>query len=251
MTKPPHRIQHHLPCVRPQVTVRLTASSNISWNGKSHFRPLAFDASATMNYCSPDSARLQRPAAVKEQIELNLQRQSTMQGLLKKEKRPAQDVQRPLFPDMTHSARRRTSTEQTSTTRRAHGLDETVAEGSWPNKLTSWYRSGVRIVRKYVTFIGPGFIIAVSYIDPGNYSTDFAAGTLFEYKMLFILFLTNLFAIFLQSLSCKLGCVTGLNLPELCRRQFPLWANIILYVIFEAASSRDRPCRSHWHCYRP
>ncbi|ORY80366.1 Nramp family manganese ion transporter [Protomyces lactucae-debilis] len=99
----------------------------------------------------------------------------------------------------------------------------------------SWSTSGVRILRKYVTFIGPGFIIAVSYIDPGNYSTDVAAGALFEYKMLFVLFLTNLFAIFLQSLSCKLGCVTGLNLPELCRQQFPLWANIILYVIFEAA----------------
>ena len=92
-----------------------------------------------------------------------------------------------------------------------------------------------RIFRKYLTFIGPGFLIAVSYIDPGNYSTDVSAGALFQYKMLFILLLTNGFAIFLQSLSCKLGCVTGYNLPELCREQFPLWANVILYVIFEVA----------------
>lgn len=93
----------------------------------------------------------------------------------------------------------------------------------------------VRVLRKYATFIGPGFIIAVSYIDPGNYSTDVAAGALFEYRMLFILLLTNCFAIYLQSLSCKLGCVTGQNLPELCRGRFPLWLNIILYIIFEAA----------------
>lgn len=96
-------------------------------------------------------------------------------------------------------------------------------------------RTCLRIIKKYMTFIGPGFIIAVSYIDPGNYSTDAAAGALFQYKILFVLLLSNGFAVFLQSLSCKLGCVTGYNLPELCRKRFPFWLNILLYVIFEVA----------------
>ncbi len=92
-----------------------------------------------------------------------------------------------------------------------------------------------RILLKYITFIGPGFMIAVSYIDPGNYSTDVTAGALFQYKHLFILFLTNLFAIYLQSISCKLGCVTGLNIAEVCRKRCPLWVNIITYFFCEVA----------------
>ncbi|BFZ55896.1 Manganese transporter smf1 [Savitreella phatthalungensis] len=93
----------------------------------------------------------------------------------------------------------------------------------------------IEILRKYATFIGPGFIIAVAYIDPGNYSTDVSAGAQFEYKLLFILLLTNFFAMFLQTLSCKLGTVTGMNLAEVCRERCPFWLNVLLYIAFEAA----------------
>lgn len=58
---------------------------------------------------------------------------------------------------------------------------------------------------------------------------------MFEYKLLFILLFSNALAIFLQAQATKLGCVTGLNIAELCRTQFPLWANILLYIIFEVA----------------
>ncbi|KAI5467817.1 transporter smf2 [Mariannaea sp. PMI_226] len=91
------------------------------------------------------------------------------------------------------------------------------------------------IVVKYGSFIGPGFMISVAYIDPGNYSTDVAAGASYRFRLLFIVLLSNLFAILLQSLCIKLGTVTGLNLAEACRAFLPRWLNIILYLFAEAA----------------
>ncbi|KAL4808406.1 natural resistance-associated macrophage protein-domain-containing protein [Aspergillus unguis] len=88
---------------------------------------------------------------------------------------------------------------------------------------------------KFGRFVGPGFLIAVAYIDPGNYATDVAAGADFRYALLFIVLLSNIFAIFLQSLCIKLGTVTGLNLAENCREHLPRWLTIILYIFAEAA----------------
>lgn len=92
-----------------------------------------------------------------------------------------------------------------------------------------------RSAAKFARFLGPGFLVAVAYIDPGNYSTDVAAGAQYRYALLFIVLVSNLFAIFLQSLCIKLGTVTGLNLAENCREHFPKWVVIILYVFSEAA----------------
>ncbi|KAJ5089644.1 hypothetical protein N7532_008328 [Penicillium argentinense] len=92
-----------------------------------------------------------------------------------------------------------------------------------------------RSLAKFGRFIGPGFLIAVAYIDPGNYATDVAAGAEFKYALLFIVLLSNLFAILLQSLCIKLGTVTGLNLAENCREHLPRWLTIILYLFAEAA----------------
>jgi len=80
--------------------------------------------------------------------------------------------------------------------------------------------------------------ISVAYIDPGNYSTDVAAGATFKYKLLFIVLMSNVFAIFLQSLCIRLGSVSGLNLAEACREFLPRWLNYFLYVMAEAAVSR-------------
>jgi len=88
---------------------------------------------------------------------------------------------------------------------------------------------------KFGRFVGPGFLIAVAYIDPGNYATDVAAGAQFKYALLFIVLLSNLFAILLQSLCIKLGSVTGLNLAENCREHLPRWLVYILYFLAEAA----------------
>ncbi|KAK6385604.1 NRAMP-like transporter smf-3 [Exophiala oligosperma] len=90
-------------------------------------------------------------------------------------------------------------------------------------------------LQKYVKFIGPGFMIAVAYIDPGNYATDVQAGADTRYRHLFVILLSNLFAVFLQSLCIKLGSVTGLDLAENCRKHLPKWLNITLYLFAEAA----------------
>ncbi|KAK8097966.1 uncharacterized protein PG998_013452 [Apiospora kogelbergensis] len=72
-------------------------------------------------------------------------------------------------------------------------------------------------------------------LDPGNYATDIAAGSSYRFRLLFVILMSNLFAIFLQSLSIKLGTVTGLNLAEACRAYLPRWLNYFLYFMAEAA----------------
>ncbi|KAI3395208.1 hypothetical protein diail_1634 [Diaporthe ilicicola] len=84
-------------------------------------------------------------------------------------------------------------------------------------------------------FVGPGFMIAVAYIDPGNYATGIAAGASYRFRLLFIVLLSNIFAIFLQSLCVKLGTVTGLNLAQACRAFLPRWLNYALYAMAEIA----------------
>ncbi|RDL39714.1 Transporter protein Smf2 [Venustampulla echinocandica] len=94
-------------------------------------------------------------------------------------------------------------------------------------------------IRKFMVnfarFIGPGFMISVAYIDPGNYATDVAAGASYRFKLLFIVLMSNIFAIFLQTLCIKLGSISGLNLAEACRAFLPGWLNIMLYVMAEGA----------------
>ncbi|POR35166.1 Manganese transporter SMF1 [Tolypocladium paradoxum] len=84
-------------------------------------------------------------------------------------------------------------------------------------------------------FIGPGFMISVAYIDPGNYATDIAAGASYQFKLLFIVLLSNFFAILLQSLAIQLGTVTGLDLASMNRVYLPRWLNWFLYALAEIA----------------
>lgn len=103
------------------------------------------------------------------------------------------------------------------------------------DKRPNLLRSVVQVLRKFLGFVGPGFMVAVAYIDPGNYSTDVAAGVATEFKLLFIVLMANIFAIVLQSLAIRLGTVTGLNLAEHCRAHLPRWLNLSLYLLGEAA----------------
>lgn len=72
-------------------------------------------------------------------------------------------------------------------------------------------------------------------VDPGNYATDIAAGSSYQYKLLFIVLLSNAFAILLQGLAVQLGSVTGLDLASMCRAHMPRWLNWLLYVLAEIA----------------
>lgn len=71
--------------------------------------------------------------------------------------------------------------------------------------------------KKLFPFLGPAFIAAVAYIDPGNYATNITAGSEYGYTLLWVIFASNLMAVLIQSLSAKLGIATGKNLPEMCR----------------------------------
>lgn len=78
-------------------------------------------------------------------------------------------------------------------------------------------------------------MISVAYIDPGNYATAVAAGASYRFKLLFMVLASNIIAIFLQSLCTKLGTVTGMNLAENCKANFPPWLNYTLYFFAESA----------------
>ena len=89
--------------------------------------------------------------------------------------------------------------------------------------------------RKMGAFIGPGFVIAVGYMDPGNWATDLAGGAQFGYTLLSVILLANLMAILLQHLSLKLGIATGRDLAQACRDHYSTPTVIFLWVLCELA----------------
>ncbi|RYO77066.1 hypothetical protein DL766_005040 [Monosporascus sp. MC13-8B] len=99
----------------------------------------------------------------------------------------------------------------------------------------SWLERLRNVIVTFGKFIGPGFMVSVAYIDPGNYATGITAGASYRFRLLFVILVSNLIAIFLQNLSIKLGTVTGLNLAEACRAFLPRWLNYFLYFMAEAA----------------
>jgi manganese transport protein len=96
-----------------------------------------------------------------------------------------------------------------------------------PCQVSSW--------RKFLAFMGPGLLISVGYMDPGNWATDIAGGAQFGYSLLSVIFLSNLIAILLQSFCVKLGIVTGQDLAQTCRSQFSRPLNITLWLFAEIA----------------
>ncbi|MDR3229275.1 MAG: Nramp family divalent metal transporter [Puniceicoccales bacterium] len=89
--------------------------------------------------------------------------------------------------------------------------------------------------RKMAAFAGPGFLVAVGYMDPGNWATDLAGGSRFGYTLLFVILLSNLMAVLLQHLCVKLGVVTGRDLAQACRDHYPRPTVWFLWVLCELA----------------
>ncbi|HEX5399460.1 MAG TPA: Nramp family divalent metal transporter [Verrucomicrobiae bacterium] len=89
--------------------------------------------------------------------------------------------------------------------------------------------------RKLLAFSGPGFLIAVGYMDPGNWATDLAGGAQFGYTLLFVIMLSNLMAILLQHLSIKLGIATGRDLAQACRDHYSTPTVWFLWILCEIA----------------
>ena len=89
--------------------------------------------------------------------------------------------------------------------------------------------------RKFTAYMGPGLLIAVGYMDPGNWATDLAGGARFGYLLLSVILLSNLMAMLLQHLSLKLGVVTGRDLAQSCRDRYSSPVNLALWLICEIA----------------
>jgi manganese transport protein len=89
--------------------------------------------------------------------------------------------------------------------------------------------------RKLLAFSGPGYLVAVGYMDPGNWATGIAAGSSYGYRLLSVIVLANLAAMFLQRLAAKLGIVTGLDLAQACRARYRTPTCILLWLLCEVA----------------
>ncbi|POY35417.1 iron/manganese transporter [Solitalea longa] len=89
--------------------------------------------------------------------------------------------------------------------------------------------------KRLFAFIGPAYLVSVGYMDPGNWATDIAGGSKFGYQLIWILVMSNLMALLLQSLSARLGIVRGLDLAQASRKTYPAYINIPLYILAEIA----------------
>src|SRR5437763_8856441 len=90
--------------------------------------------------------------------------------------------------------------------------------------------------QRYLAFAGPAVVASIAYMDPGNFATNIQAGARYGYSLLWVVLLANLIAMLFQALSAKLGIVTGRNLAEMCREQFPrpvVWA---MWIVSEIAA---------------
>jgi manganese transport protein len=89
--------------------------------------------------------------------------------------------------------------------------------------------------KKILSFFGPAYLISVGYMDPGNWATDLAGGSKFGYTLLWVLLMSNLMALLLQSLSARLGIVRGRDLAQANREAYPKGVNFFLYILAEVA----------------
>lgn len=99
-------------------------------------------------------------------------------------------------------------------------VDTTLKSGFW---------------RKLFSFLGPAYLVSVGYMDPGNWATDIAGGSQFGYALIWVLLMSNLMALLLQSLSARLGLVAGLDLAQASRASYPKAVNFSLYILAEIA----------------
>src|SRR5678810_1405492 len=89
------------------------------------------------------------------------------------------------------------------------------------------------IWRRMFAFAGPAYLVSVGYMDPGNWATDIEAGARFGYRLLWVLVMSNAMAVLLQTLSARLGIVSGRDLAQACRESYPKPVSAALWVLCE------------------
>lgn len=110
----------------------------------------------------------------------------------------------------------------------AQSLPEVFASIPLPAGNASWWR-------RFLAFVGPGYMVSVGYMDPGNWATDLQGGAQFGYTLLSVIMLSNLMAILLQALAARLGIATGRDLAQACREHFHPVVSIVLWLACELA----------------
>ncbi len=118
--------------------------------------------------------------------------------------------------------------EETAPSRRSlddvHG-SVAIPKGGGPNAR----------LRKAFAFLGPAYLVSVGYMDPGNWATDIQGGAQFGYRLIWVLLMSNMMAILLQTLAARLGVVTGHDLAQACRAEYSRGLNVVLWVLAEIA----------------
>lgn len=108
-----------------------------------------------------------------------------------------------------------------------HSLEEVHESVNAGQNVTGW--------KKVLAFFGPAYMISVGYMDPGNWATDIAGGSQFGYTLIWVLLMSNIMALLLQSLSARLGIVTRRDLAQASRETYPKAVNFFLYLLAEVA----------------
>src|SRR5262249_35319841 len=90
-------------------------------------------------------------------------------------------------------------------------------------------------VKRLFAFLGPAYLVSVGYMDPGNWATDLEGGARFGYALIWVLLMSNLMAVLLQTLSARLGLVTGHDLAQACRAEYSRPVNFVLWLLAEVA----------------
>src|SRR5271165_3983671 len=106
---------------------------------------------------------------------------------------------------------------------------------SLPDVHESVGTSHQTIWRRLLAFLGPAYLVSVGYMDPGNWATDLEGGARFGYGLIWVLVMSNLMAVLLQTLAARLGVVTGHDLAQACRAEYSRAVNAVLWVLAEVA----------------
>ncbi|GBQ05022.1 manganese transport protein MntH [Saccharibacter floricola DSM 15669] len=114
-------------------------------------------------------------------------------------------------------------------------LDAQPSSSMHPAGLVSVPGRAAFWLRRFLAFVGPGYMVAVGYMDPGNWATDLQGGSEFGYTLLFAILLSNIMAVILQALSARLGVVTDHDLAQACRAWLPGWMRLPLWLTCEVA----------------
>jgi manganese transport protein len=92
-----------------------------------------------------------------------------------------------------------------------------------------------KLWKRIFAFAGPAYLVSVGYMDPGNWATDLEGGSRFGYALIWVILMSNVMAVLLQTLAARLGIVTGKDLAQACRAEYSKWASFALWILCEIA----------------